>query len=788
MTLSSIPLLFLEGESRLLAQAVSLGTANLIAVLISTVGVVRSNGVERRWRLFIWAVLIFEFGGLADWIRASRYHPSVVTLNPFDILYLLPFVLVVIGLLLIPTEQEDRSRMTAEDPDGRPRYSDPLVVLDGLVIVVSLLLITWIAVLSRIVASGVQGVPFFLAIALPLGGMLTVALVVLMTAFRCPRNGRSLALLGIGLAVLIIPESAVFGLTVSQAELASSTAPYWVGVNFGEPLIALGLVVPERQRAMGGLEDGATSAKPVSGRLSGFWGHAYVPYLPLGAAAVVIVALAADGKELGGGALYLTLVLATLVALRQVITVSQNIRLLATVRAAHERLRHQAFHDSLTGLPNRALFTRELERAIERHRADGSSAIVLFCDLDDFKAVNDSLGHAAGDALLRTVASRLRAAIRCEDLAARLGGDEFAVLVAGTKDADDAHVTGERAGERILVAMGNPCVIHGARRYVQVSIGLAIADSRDPVDVPEQLMHRADEAMYQSKQRGKGKLVVYRRAEPLTAETKDPSSSVVVPRTLEDFTLGHSVALCYQPICRLSDGRTVGAEAVLCRTPSRGDLIPAGELLVKAEREGFVDELEKSVFERAFGELPELRDRLGAHVCLHLDVSPSRAADPDLVDHVEGLLRRHGVSADELVLELSRTSRIPDLLAAGATLSRLANAGTVIALDDVGASESSLAAFYQLPVRLLKIDAALSGDLVADQRAPWSVLSSTRAAVIEFAVANGLRVGADGVRTRAQLRHLQAAGCALGQGPLIGSPQPLRELAPVRTLTSTRAD
>ncbi|ADP83031.1 diguanylate cyclase/phosphodiesterase [Pseudofrankia inefficax] len=784
IVLAFVPLLF-EGQHRLNVQAVSVAASNLAAVMIAGVGVVRTRGVERRWRLLTWVTLAFELTGAADWIRHyPLHHVQRVALGPVDALYLVPFLIMTVALLLIPTEPDRDVRGLPRGPGSRPRYSNALVALDGLVIVVSMLFIIWTTTLNEIVASGVGGMAFVLAMALPLWGVLTVVLAMLLATFRRPRNGRSVALLIAGLAALVAPDTAVVSLTLDGTENLAHTAPYWIGLAVGQPLVALALVVPERSGQAGAQETGdresgdqknAAAARLGKG-LVWPWAHVYVPYLPLGAAALLIVGLAVSGTTLGGASLYLALLLATLVTLRQIITMAENVRLLATLQSTHERLRYQAFHDALTNLPNRALFTSELERAIENHRAERQAVIVLFCDLDDFKSINDTLGHAAGDDLLRAVAGRLRGAVRDEDLAARLGGDEFAILLTDLAGAGEARITGEHTGRRILAVMRQPFTVRGSRRYVRVSIGLAIADVQEPVDDAEQLLHRADTAMYTAKHSHKGGLVLSHGGEPVATSVAATIGPSLTLKPTTDGTTGE-LAVCYQPIRRLADGQAIGAEALLCWVRPSGYPVPAHELLRAAERDGSIAELETRLLTRACRELPAVRDRLRAPVRLHVNVSPSRVGGRELADLVEGALRRHGLDAGALVLEVAGTAHIPDLAAAETTLRRLVGSGVDIALDDVGGADTSLAALYQLPLRLLKLDALLSADLVTARPSPWPSLPSARAAVIGFAAATGLAVGADGIETPTQLEDLRAAGCGFGQGSLLGPPRTLELLA-----------
>ncbi|MBL7500054.1 diguanylate cyclase [Frankia sp. CNm7] len=772
-----LPLPFLDGREQLIFQATTMIFAAVAAAVVAMVGVARTRGPDRRWRLLVGTIPITSVFGAADWVRQyAVLRIPEATLGRADLVYLLPCAIILAGLLWIPTKVDggDVSRGPPRRRVGRPRYSDALVALDGLVIMVSMLLIVWIVVLGKIVSGDLPGLSFAIAMAISLGGMLALIVVMLVGTFRQPRNGRSLALLGIGLAVLLAPEAQTVNLSIEHAPEIDATAPYWACLAVGPPLLALAIVVPERRRQAGSSGDDLT--RPRTGRVGWPWAHNYVPYLPLGAAAVIIVGLAASGAALGGAALFLTLILATLVAVRQLITVAQNIRLLATLQAAHDQVRYQAFHDPLTGLPNRAHFTRELERAIADHQSGGQAVGVLFVDLDGFKSVNDTLGHGAGDDLLRAVAERLREAVRRDDLVARLGGDEFAVLITETEHASTPTVLGRRIGERILAAMSPPFTIHGHLRYMGASVGLATADLGQPADDAEQLLHQADSAMYAAKHGAKGSLVTHYPRGSATADADDLSGSSLAAKLMGDATPG-ALTVCYQPIRCLRDGRTAAVEAMLCWTQASGAPIPARELLGVAERDGLADDLDGYLRERACRDLPAIRDRLGAPVRLHLNVSPGSVGRREFVDRVEESLRRHHLGAGTLVLEIERTARIPDLTAAETILGWLTGTGVDIALDGVGALDSSLGALYRLPVSLIKLDRALSADLLSAGQASRRTVPPARKALIDFAAATGLTVVADGIVTQPQLDTLRAAGCDFGQGSLLGPPQPLQELA-----------
>ncbi|WP_232793868.1 MULTISPECIES: GGDEF domain-containing protein [Pseudofrankia] len=493
-----VPLAFLGGQPRVVFQGIAFVTCSVFAAVVAGVAIVRSRGAERRWRLLLSSGLASAVGGSIDWmitwLVADR---SSVTLDAADLVYLVPPLLASLGLLSIPIRPAEGSAEQRAPPldheEGR-HAAAVVVALDSLMIVVSMFLIAWVAVLENVTASGLSGWPFALALAIPLSGMLLIVVAVLLMTFRRPCNGRSMGLVTASLVLFAVSETALIFLAAGGPFEVDDTALYWIGTVLAPPLLALAMVVPpgpaRRRPARPGRGGGEDRSLLV---------HAYLPYLPLGVAALLVVVPAARGQALQGITLQLSIVLVTLVTIRQLITVAQNTRLMASLRATQRGLRHQALHDPLTGLANRALFTAEVDHAVDAHRASGRPLVVLFCDLDDFKTVNDTLGHGAGDELLRAVAGRLRGAVRAQDLTARLGGDEFAVLMRDP--SDDPRATGDATARHIREAMSPAFQVHGQRRDLQASVGVAVADAGTPVASTEDLLHRADQAMYAAKNR-----------------------------------------------------------------------------------------------------------------------------------------------------------------------------------------------------------------------------------------------------------------------------------------------
>ncbi|MBL7498037.1 GGDEF domain-containing protein [Frankia sp. CNm7] len=507
LALSTASQLALSGQPRLVAQAATMFATGALATVFAVVGIARTRGVERRWRLLVAAGPLSTLPGAVEWTRQYfSGNPELLRLTPPESVFLVAPVLAIAGLICMPAGTDERQKRAPPRPDGGvwPRYSHTVIALDGLMIVLSIFLIAWFALLRHVVGSGISGTSFVIALAFAMTSALLVVVLALVATFRRPSNGRALALLGVGLVALAASETVLVRLSLPGADV-QGTVPLWIGAAAGPVLVALAMIAPAR--------DTRHQRPPERDRVTigrfrwqgdevRRWLHAYLPYLPLAVAAVLVLATAVRDGALRGLTLYVALCLTALATLRQLIVVAENRRLVSDLRVVHQQLRHQAYHDGLTGLANRALFILELELAVTAHSERGQPVVVLFCDIDHFKTVNDTHGHAAGDQFLRTVADRLRTAVREDDLAARLGGDEFAVLL--TRSDADPHTAGRQCARRITAAMDRPVTLAGHLQRIQISIGVALADSHQSLVSAEQILHQADTAMYHVKQLQKG--------------------------------------------------------------------------------------------------------------------------------------------------------------------------------------------------------------------------------------------------------------------------------------------
>lgn len=429
---------------------------------------------------------------------------------------------------------------------------------------------------------------------------------------------------------------------------------------------------------------------------------------------------------------------------------------IATRRSAQTRLGHQAHHDPLTGLPNRGCFLDRLGRALAAAGRSGGPPAVLFLDLDRFKFVNDSLGHAAGDRLLVQVADRLRGCARPGDVVARLGGDEFTVLLGGPAGAVEA----EAVAARVVAAMRAPFAVGGRDLAVTASIGIAVASPAhvDPAD----LLRDADVALYRAKERGKARWAVF-----------DPAMGAALRERAElEADLGRAAGngefwLAYQPVVDLATGAVVGVEALVRWQHPTWGLMQPGQFIPVAEETGQVELIGRWVLAKACRQARAWQERLADPPVVAVNLSARQFQRSDLVDVVAYMLRATGLDPRLLKLEITESAVMGNAEAAVATLRRLKALGVGLAIDDFGTGYSSLGYLRHFPVDALKIDKAFVAGLGRDAGD-----AAIAAAVIGLAHTLGLRVVAEGIETAEQVGLLRAMGCEQGQGYRFGHPQP----------------
>jgi len=423
--------------------------------------------------------------------------------------------------------------------------------------------------------------------------------------------------------------------------------------------------------------------------------------------------------------------------------------------------RRLSLTDPLTGLPNRVLFADRLDHALARARRDGTQIAVLLLDVDQFKLVNDSLGHDAGDELLTAIAPRLLDAVRESDTVARLAADEFAVLCEGIQEDDDAIALGERIG----ASLREPVPVQGRELFVTASTGIVV--SADGAETTPDLLSHADAAMYRAKEAGRGRVVLY---DELTR-----GGWVDRLRMETDLRLAlerGELSLVYQPIVDLRDGRTRSVEALLRWThPERGPIGPDVFIPV-AEETGLIVEIGRWVLETAVAQVAEWqRTQPGARgLGVTVNVSGRQLFHESLVGDVERVAAESGIAPGTLGLEITE-SVLMDEGDAVTVLEALRARGARLSLDDFGTGYSSLSYLKRFPLDTLKIDRAFVSGLGTGQDDAALV-----ATIVSMAGTLGLEVVAEGVETEEQLRLLRDLGCDRAQGFLLARPLPPADL------------
>ena len=430
-------------------------------------------------------------------------------------------------------------------------------------------------------------------------------------------------------------------------------------------------------------------------------------------------------------------------------------------RALERDLRHQALHDGLTGLPNRKLVLDRLEHAMTRARAGGGPVGVLYLDLDGFKRVNDSLGHNAGDLLLRTAAERLTAALRPQDTVARLGGDEFAVLLE-----DAGHADVERLAQACVDTLANPFLVHGREVEVSVSVGV-VPDARHCTDADE-VLRNADVAMYAAKAHGKACYQVFEsRMHEQLLDRLDSESR------LRDAVHRGELRVHLQPVVEVPGRRPGGVEALIrWADPERGLQHP-GSFIPLAEETGLVTELDRWIMIEACRVVKHWQETAPdtAPGWVSVNLSAANLEVADLTDRVAYALASTGLPARCLVLELTETVLMRDIAVTANRLEELRRLGVRIAIDDFGTGYSSLGYLRDIPVDVLKIDRSFITGLEGNRRQQELV-----SAVVQLGHTLGLKVVAEGVETEGQLDLLTAMDCRYAQGYFLGVPEPAADL------------
>jgi diguanylate cyclase (GGDEF)-like protein/PAS domain S-box-containing protein len=428
---------------------------------------------------------------------------------------------------------------------------------------------------------------------------------------------------------------------------------------------------------------------------------------------------------------------------------------LTRVKEAEQELAHQAVHDDLTGVANRALLLDRVHQSLLRLERQPGRLAVLFVDLDFFKAVNDTMGHEAGDQVLVEVARRLQTASRRTDTVARFGGDEFVVLCDKLRLDEDVSVV----AERVVRALAEPITVDGREVVITASIGLVVTDQASAR--PEELIADADAAMYQAKDLGRGRFQFF------DPELRDRAlARLALEADLRGALERGEFRLSYQPLFALENRTLVGVEALIrWQHPQRGTLDPEAFIGVAEER-GLIRAIGAWVLDEACRQLAEWLPLAGPRLTMAVNVSPLEFTQPDFVGSVERVLQRHGVPPSRLCLEITETALLSTRSQIDPVFAGLSAIGVRLALDDFGTGYSALTHLRRFSVDLLKIDRSFVERLAAGERDREIV-----GAVTAMAHALGMTIVGEGIESSGQLTELQRLGCDEGQGYLLARPQ-----------------
>ena len=648
--------------------------------------------------------------------------------SPADAAFLLFPPLASVALLLHPTD-DDVQRLRR--------------VLDAIMTGLAAGLVIWAVALRAVVAAARtdQLLTSAVSIAYPTLDLLLLVLTVL-TLARTPTARLPLGLVTFGLTAFVIADIVFVYQTAGGSNPLDLLDLGW-SLGFGcISLAALTGWRPPRQPVT------TPSGVPVVSLL---------PYLPTLVAVIVAIVPQLSGHALPIDELLMAAALVLLLIARQYLTMRQNQRLTSALERQEAQLRHQAFHDGLTGLANRALFRNRLEHAVDLHARDLRPVSVLFLDLDDFKIVNDTLGHAIGDVLLVRVAERLRGAMRAGDTVARLGGDEFAVLLEDGADPFDSAA-------RITDALGAPFDIEDRRIDIGVSVGVVeLAQARDPVRADE-LLARADTAMYAAKRAGKGRIAAHHPGMNLV-ELEDRRLREVLLRAIA----AGEIRLAYQPIVELPSKRIVAVEA-LARWRRAGHDVAAEDLIGDATRVGVLPDLTDALLAQACAQVAEWSRR--GSLAVHVNIAPSQLADARLLDTVQTLVSTHGLVPGQLVLEITESGLPPDPETTSGAVTALRRSGVGISLDDFGVGYSSLSRLQDIELDSVKIDRSFVERIDSDPRHAVFLRN-----LLRLARDISLPVIAEGVERVTQLAELERLGCPMAQGYIFGRPAPAAAVA-----------
>ncbi len=735
---------------------------DLLACVILFIAARQSAAQSRRlaiaWGMIALSVFAYTMGDI-NWGILELVLKKQLTTSIADVFYLAYYLFLLIGVFLLP----DRPASRAEQITN---------ILDVAIIMVAAILGFWNFLLGPIIASNV-GSPWLeqaILMAYPIGDL--VLLWALLRIIYKPMEQQHEApafLLAISIGVAIVADCAY----IYQSLLGTYASGGILDVEWRTVILLMGLAGASHVTAIQSMRSPDKSPRRFeflfrgSKRIAPYFSYFWLigAYLLLIQSRLMTLPMNFLLLALGVG------LIICLVLLRQIITLFENKKLNDELQKSNEKLQseiaerkvveqelaYDSLHDTMTGLPNRGLFMDRLGQAIKYHkRRPEHTFAVLFIDIDQFKVINDSLGHLAGDQLLISMGRRMRASLRSSDTVARLGGDEFAVLLEITGDKNSALLVAEKVQE----AVNLPFKLDGHELYITASIGVVM--DMEGYDLPEEVLRDADIAMYQAKASGKAHFEVFdikMRAQAFSRLEMEQELRTALER--------QQFRLYYQPILSLKSNQLVSFEALIrWHHPKRGLLSP-GEFLSIAEASGIIMSIDNWVMNEACAQLKEWHEKYPSfqNVSINVNVSSRQFSQPNFVTEVREALQWTHLKPEALKLEITENVLIGNYAAANKVFAQLRDMGVQLQIDDFGSGYSSLGYLQHFPISGVKIDKSFIDGMGKGRKGTElirAIVSMTRELEMEAT--------AEGIETDEQLNELKSLLCSFGQGFLLSKP------------------
>ena len=719
----------------------------VLAVPAAVFAAIATRSAQGRQRM-AWAALtvgVVSWGiGEAIWTHYELVLNQVPFPSVADAGFLVFPVAACAALLLFPNENS--------------RSWQSRVLLDGLIVAGSLFLVSWVTILGPLYAAGgTDRLGFVISLAYPVSDVVVLTLAAVLLVRASVEHRLELTLLTVGLACIAFSDS-LFTYLAAKDQYASGDV---IDIGWAAGLLLIAVAAAASRQG--------TQTNAEVPEMPG-WASIWLPYAPLLLAGIVAATeppalLQSRPVEIIAGLLVLA------VLARQFLAVSENRRLLVTVA-------DQALRDPLTGLANRALFSERLDHAMELRERDGSTVSVVAVDLNDFKLVNDSLGHPVGDELLVGAASRLLNAVRSGDTVARLGGDEFSIVVEG--GADVAHLI----AHRVVEAFERPFLIATHELLMHPSVGLAIAEPDQPILDAEELLRRADAAMYSAKRERLRSVQTYHPEMQGVTESLDSAmfartatspqgggvAAIQLLGDLRQAVTGGELALFYQPKFDLATSRIVGVEALLRWPRVDGELAEPDDFLPLIRRHGLMAAVTDFVLNRALDDAASWR-AASVDVSLAVNLFAPSVANLSFPREIGLALADRGLNPATLTLEITEDLLLDNIERTKIVLNELQHNGIRVAIDDFGTGYSALSYLRDLPIDEVKLDRHFIAPVLGDPRAAVVVQ-----AVIDLAHRLGINIVAEGIESAETAAWLRDHGCDVGQGFHFSPPVSSEEL------------